>query len=1493
MDIFIKCLKERGFNKMAKELNNNNKVKSSINKSIYFLYKIAQKYFPKKQIEEIQIPYTSIENINSDTIYRVYFKNSPGYAETPIKFNKEEINKIKQKIENKVESSDWEGEDRKLVFEIGDMVKISEDEYYGGKIGEVIDNDIERDMYNPSGNDWMQIYKIEGEGIDPESAESWVSEYNLEKVEGDKIESAEKNDIDDLREQAKYILINNPIRENEIEMYMGKSEYQGTSDAKRNPHGIPKDIWQQVWKENEDNINIKDNTKEFGDIAPKIIPYKEWIKEKNINSADDNLKLRRKLDDLKEDRFQLEKKLNKSLGEKDKEQTKGLLRRLEEIHNEIKKIEDKNKEKINSAEEGAKTMKQVSDIIPLIDKMEVDYYISLDGNWEGVNKEDVMDMTNDHYMLLSDKEFFEKWNQKGYSLHPHGDYDEASNNYDELWFGLSYYIYTKDGGLITVDYHDWREDTNGVEEIRDSSAQAEEIFKIIESQNTWDIDIDTLVEKVNKKEEKEIKSSLIEDMPFDKLKHDIVEELSFTMLMDAHDQGRGEEYKEWIKKIENSKTKEEMIGIINSWEPKGMLELVENLLKENKVEAKKNIKAEEGNPTGYEIYNDGALIKYDEAKILEDFKNEHTKKWKVFEDIRSGEEGPISVLKDIMKKDISAIDNWIDSMDVTSYEYDIAMQSIEEFFKENDINEEHVSDDIKDEMRYHIEGLANYNVEDLFSYPVLLKKVMAEVYTETGVVVGYDNIVWTPKANKWKKEALKYVTEEQLREVCNNATYGGMAFIGGIVNGSEIIEKMYDGEKNISVDTAIIGIHDSMNGSGYYVEGNGNPVMDIKTSELDSGSYSLGAVFGTGEWVYASKKNNNIKAEKSNVQSMVSGYLETMLWSSNDESTPSGGEPMDENYSIIDISDETKEKAKKDCVEFAKQAGDLLKDKISAEDWWDVGHNFWLTRNGHGAGFWDSDNYEKEIGKKLTEISKKFGEKSPYVGDDEKIYASKNIKSHNYKDYWEHTCPTHGIIENGDTIDKEYKNGETKKLCKWCRQDGKDIEVESKHIYPNNIHSDDHSGEDYINEIKVTYEDGKEQIYKINELYGGLGILTTITRTAYKPAECYLEFENGAGGAEGYITVGKDNEMEDTETGEMINIGKVKSIEEMHEGGEGIESAEDNKSMEEKADEVWQKANQISYNENYGQLDKEELDKLWYVVDGLPIVLEKWKRGEGSIKDLTEQSPEKIEEDINRLNIDMDNIIKKYNMEIELLASNKNIKSYDPTIHGTRTEVKCNIKINLGQNIDTPELVAKELNETMIGGDKLDIYTFATSSTDNMVEFWPKITTNINFSDYKDEQEIIDWFINQIKEEVGNEIESLFGQRVESIEVSNIEFIKKHGIPVSQIVESSDTGWHIDVKDEPEKDKTEIDSDGDPIEYEYSWFISYNPKSIILYHGGDEHETKLPINTPFKDVMKKLKQISRSKKDYAVYVIKNEGDKPIYIGNTSAIDDIDEILLTF
>jgi hypothetical protein len=51
-----------------------------------------------------------------------------------------------------------------------------------------------------------------------------------------------------------------------------------------------------------------------------------------------------------------------------------------------------------------------------------------------------------------------------------------------------------------------------------------------------------------------------------------------------------------------------------------------------------------------------------------------------------------------------------------------------------------------------------------------------------------------------------------------------------------------------------------------------------------------------------------------------------------------------------------------------------------------IGHDLFLTRNRHGAGFWDRDCLSKDIRDKLTQIAHDLKEVDVYAGDDGKIY---------------------------------------------------------------------------------------------------------------------------------------------------------------------------------------------------------------------------------------------------------------------------------------------------------------------------------------------------------------------------------------------------------------------------------------------------------------------------------------------------------------------------
>lgn len=109
------------------------------------------------------------------------------------------------------------------------------------------------------------------------------------------------------------------------------------------------------------------------------------------------------------------------------------------------------------------------------------------------------------------------------------------------------------------------------------------------------------------------------------------------------------------------------------------------------------------------------------------------------------------------------------------------------------------------------------------------------------------------------------------------------------------------------------------------------------------------------------------------------GFLETALWSSTDNSDDSGGEPLDKNYSIDDFTPHALKELIADCEQFQREnAADLAvayEQGIrgsEGDDEFSAGHDFWLTRCGHGTGFWDGD-YPEPQATRLTKSAEKFG----------------------------------------------------------------------------------------------------------------------------------------------------------------------------------------------------------------------------------------------------------------------------------------------------------------------------------------------------------------------------------------------------------------------------------------------------------------------------------------------------------------------------------------
>ena len=110
-------------------------------------------------------------------------------------------------------------------------------------------------------------------------------------------------------------------------------------------------------------------------------------------------------------------------------------------------------------------------------------------------------------------------------------------------------------------------------------------------------------------------------------------------------------------------------------------------------------------------------------------------------------------------------------------------------------------------------------------------------------------------------------------------------------------------------------------------------------------------------------------------------YMETALWSTNDNA----GLPLDSGYHDNELVPETIARIKKDCTEFEDRATAILNEHDYCSGDFNLAHDFWLTRNRHGAGFWDG-NYPEPLGQKLTALAHSFGEVELYIGDDSKLY---------------------------------------------------------------------------------------------------------------------------------------------------------------------------------------------------------------------------------------------------------------------------------------------------------------------------------------------------------------------------------------------------------------------------------------------------------------------------------------------------------------------------
>ena len=109
-------------------------------------------------------------------------------------------------------------------------------------------------------------------------------------------------------------------------------------------------------------------------------------------------------------------------------------------------------------------------------------------------------------------------------------------------------------------------------------------------------------------------------------------------------------------------------------------------------------------------------------------------------------------------------------------------------------------------------------------------------------------------------------------------------------------------------------------------------------------------------------------------------FLECALWATNDDEGP-----LDDRFSFEDVSEEALARAARMVDSFlsfpkVRDAIDFLEVEAGS-----VGHDLFLSANGHGSGFWDRGYGES--GEDLHDAAKSVGSYELYVGDDGLVYV--------------------------------------------------------------------------------------------------------------------------------------------------------------------------------------------------------------------------------------------------------------------------------------------------------------------------------------------------------------------------------------------------------------------------------------------------------------------------------------------------------------------------
>jgi hypothetical protein len=116
-----------------------------------------------------------------------------------------------------------------------------------------------------------------------------------------------------------------------------------------------------------------------------------------------------------------------------------------------------------------------------------------------------------------------------------------------------------------------------------------------------------------------------------------------------------------------------------------------------------------------------------------------------------------------------------------------------------------------------------------------------------------------------------------------------------------------------------------------------------------------------------------------NIGKMTQAYMVAALWTEMPQET---GRVVTADA----FSPEAVTAMQADCQAFVDKLVEDQMDKLAFRSWTsaELGHDLWLTRNGHGVGFWDRGL--GPVGDRLADLARGMGEATVELGDDNQVH---------------------------------------------------------------------------------------------------------------------------------------------------------------------------------------------------------------------------------------------------------------------------------------------------------------------------------------------------------------------------------------------------------------------------------------------------------------------------------------------------------------------------